>query len=157
MPATIIGDLPLRLIHDLIVRSRRLHWSVPAARVRGHVLERSIDEIEETFAEWRWEDGSIPSYRYEGEDLNLRRPAHRYRFSDSGEWFWMQDHARFFELADGRVFANCHHEASPIPHPSKHYHEVGFSWTRGFAHLEEFLEARRWGRERVHFDAVDVA
>lgn len=138
--AVSLRDVPWRLLHDLALRSRHLHFTVDVPAVDGLVIERRLEDVREVLAIERWEDGRLPSYRYHGEDLNLRRPAGLFTTQAGEGPYWMQDHARFFETAGGDVWVICHHEPSPLAHPYAHYHEIGFSWERGTEHVLEQLD-----------------
>lgn len=146
----------LQLIHRIVTRSRKLHFTTDVPGVKGFLVNKDVDTIEYTLGSMRWEDGSVPSYYYEGEDLNLRRPAGQKELDDHG-FVWIQDHVRWFETTDGRVWGICHEEPGPNQHPGLHYHEVGFSWANGKRNMERQLTDIGWDFEIVHRDDVELA
>lgn len=152
-----LSAIPFRAIHDVVIQSRRLYWPVDVPTVDGIRINQPIGRIETVFAGERWEDGRVPSFYYQSEDCNLRRPAGREHVDAADATLWMQDHARCFETADGDVWILCHTEPAPLPHPGHHYHERGFSWARGRTALTEQLDALGWAWLQESRYDVDLA
>ena len=85
-------------------------------------VDADRDTVEEAFRDVHWEDTSGFSIEYEGEVLNLRRPAGRREDGTP-----LEDHVRFRETDDG-LEGNGHREPSRLEAKTQHVEEDGLEW-----------------------------
>lgn len=131
-PTIRLRELPWLQIHRLVTSSRVLFFQrpKPSPGYRVWIYGESLEDVIADLAnQHHYEDGSLPSYRYHGEDANLRCPIGRQEIG--GQRAWMQNHARFFVHGDGRIEVLVHTEPSAIQNPRLHIREQGFSWQQG--------------------------
>ncbi|AXR80800.1 hypothetical protein [Natrarchaeobaculum sulfurireducens] len=85
-------------------------------------IDADVETIEAAFRDVHWEDTSGFSIEYDGEVLNLRRPAGR---RDDGTP--LEDHLRFRNTEDG-LEGNGHREPSRLEAKTQHVDEDGLAW-----------------------------
>lgn len=120
-----LDALPFRLIKRAIRWVRVEHFTVPWPEDVPTLVWSSEDDVA---LEWRLRAGhhweGVPfSYHYEGECLNLRRPA---GLDDAGRQ--LADHLRARRRPDGDLEVIGHREASRYEHREDHIDEVGLRW-----------------------------
>lgn len=131
------GSLPLgRIPFRAIKRSVRELGDTYAARARpttvpGLVVTATVEEVESALRARGWESVDLYSYQYEGEVLNLRRPAGKRLDRATGETLVMEAHVRAFDLDGGGLWLIAHTEPSRFEEPGAHLRETMMSWDGG--------------------------
>jgi len=97
--------------------------------------DATLDEVRRALGARHFTNSWELSYRYEGEDLNMRRPEYK-----DDEYEWYQLHVRGFEREDGGVDLTAHMELEPTAHPYKHIAEEQFSLNAGVHMLGSVLD-----------------
>lgn len=110
-----LKSLPWRAIERVLLALRRSFFTVKKPDTA--TINRPIGEVREALLENHFEDGWILSYRYHGEDANLRRPAGKQ------DGLNRQTHVRLWDNGDGTTGVVAHEEASPLQHPGAHIRE----------------------------------
>jgi len=107
--------LPWRAIERLGLTLRRSYFTV--RKPDTATIDRPIREVRAALLNNHFEDGWILSYRYKGEDANLRRPTGKQDGKNR------QTHVRLWDNGDGATGVVAHEEASPLQHPGAHIRE----------------------------------
>jgi hypothetical protein len=95
-------------------------------------------------------EGTPAAYDYDGEVLNLRRPAGTQRHPESGREIPMELHVRAFETAERGLLLLAHVEASRYEASGEHLREGMLSWDRGRGALASLLHHETdWDAEKV--------
>ena len=115
--------LPLREWQLLKGWFRRRYATVswPDARA-SIVVDVTPGRLERHLRDHHWEDASGWSLKYEGEILNVRRPA-----GTDAQGRAMEDHLRA-RLVDGGTEIVAHYEPSRWEHKADHVAEDGLTW-----------------------------
>lgn len=110
-----LRTLPWRAIERLLLAARRSFGTV--RKPDTATIQRPIDEVRAALVANHFEDGWILSYRYKGEDGNLRRPTGKKNGKNR------QTHVRLWDNGDGTTGVKAHVEYSPLQHPGAHIRE----------------------------------
>jgi hypothetical protein len=143
-----LGRLPLKKLqhgwHDISARffTHKRPRTIPGVRV-----DYTDGELEEKLRDLYFESGDLYSYEYEGEQLNLRRPAGLYGKYPS------ELHIRSFELRGHGSFLVAHHEASRFEAWDAHMGGDITSWSRGREMLTDVLDNADISYEKVESEA----
>lgn len=114
--------VPWRLVRQAVLLIRRNLYTVDVDYSDlPHVeIAASPDTVSRVLRQkLHFEDGSLTSYRYRGEDLNLRRPEGlKYGARQR------QLHVRGWRSETGGTTLVAHQEYSPIQHPEMHLKDM---------------------------------
>lgn len=114
MLTDILPDLPYRPLKRLVRTIRIRYATIPWPDRPAIVVDVPADELERQLRDSGWE-GMLLSYHYEGEELNLRRPAG----VDPETDMQLEDHVRGRPTEDGLELI-AHREASRYEHKTAH-------------------------------------
>jgi len=122
----------MELLRDI----RNAYFRKPKADVKQVVVtDLSVEELEAQLRqEAFFEEAEEYTYKYEGEILNLRRPA------GVEDGYQMVLHVRGFEHPDG-VELLAHYEISRFNHPQEHLDGTIFRWDEGQLRMETVLQS----------------
>lgn len=107
-------------------------------------LHVGADELRRVLGQEHFTNSWELSYRYEGEDLNMRLPVYQ-----DDEYNWYQLHVRGFIQDDGTVDVHVHLELEPTEYPYKHINDINFSPEDGATMLADLLDANDIEYERI--------
>jgi len=109
-----ISSLPLRSVKRLIYELRRVFFTIQTQHGQ-QAVDGSLTEFKDYCAARGYEPEWPLSYRYDGEDANLRR----YFYNPEGKYPHRQVHVRAFERG-GQVTIYAQEEPSALHHPIAH-------------------------------------
>lgn len=98
-------------------------------------LDTTIDGLREELGRRHFTNAWELSFRYKGEDLNMRRPEY---VDDEYEWY--QLHVRAFETDEDYIEVHVHLELEPTAYPYEHVNDIEFSDEAGLDMLTNLLD-----------------
>lgn len=121
-----LRSIPYKPLKRLIRAIRIRYYTVPWPEdVPSTIIEDDPESFEAVLRNWYGFEGMLLSYRYEGEALNLRRPA-----GEDSQSRQRELHIRAREVDDGLEVIG-HVEASRYEHKTAHIEEDGLRWLEG--------------------------
>ena len=130
----ILKDLPYKLFYRIVDKIKRKYFVVPWGNYPNIILEGKADEVEEWLRRNKHAEGTIQSYHYEGQELELRIP---WGLDSEGRQRELHIRGRYI---DGDLQLIAHLELSRYEHKEEHINEVGFSWREGTQLLISIME-----------------
>lgn len=145
--------IPFRTLKMAFYQLRAIGFTVERPDQPHIVTDAEIEEVQRVLAEAHFTNSWELSYRYRGEDLNMRRPLYL-----RDEYHWYQLHVRGFDPSDppdtdgGSLRLHAHTELEPTEYPKKHLAEDEFYVTEGLLRLGQVLD----GEIEYEYAGVDV-
>jgi len=134
-----LGRLPWRAARDIVQDLREQYYGRPRPKgVPGLLVDAEGATLETALRDHHFE-GTPAAYDYEGEVLNLRRPAGVKRHPKTGVEVPMELHPRAFETAENGLLVIAHLEASRYEATGEHLSESMLSWEAGQGMLASAL------------------
>jgi hypothetical protein len=134
-----LGRLPWRATRDIVQELREQYYGRPRPRgVPALLVDADVATLETALRDKHFE-GTPAAYDYNGEVLNLRRPAGVKRHPKTGAEVPMELHPRAFETADSGLLVIAHLEASRYEATGEHLSEGMLSWETGQGMLASTL------------------
>jgi len=121
-----VRQVPWKFLMELLREVRNSFYKKDRPDVKQFVLpDVTAEELDTRLREEAYfEEAEEYTYKYEGEILNLRRPA------GLMDGYQMACHLRAFEHEQGLEIL-VHYEVSRFNHPKEHLDGLGFSWDKG--------------------------
>lgn len=140
-----VRSIPWRTLMEGLRWVRNNFYKIDRPGAAGLLVpDLTVEELDTRLREdGCWEEAEEYTFKYDGEILNLRRPA------GLMEGNQMAIHLRVFEHERGLEIL-CHYEASRFNHPRLHLDEYGFSRRKGRQMLMEDLEKLGIGYENLN-------
>lgn len=115
-----IGRLPLRALRKALKDLRAQYFTKPRPKGVPAVVADAQPEAVGHLLRERHFEGRPTSYKYSGEDMNLRRPHGTDPHPQTGDPVPLELHTRGFETSGGKTLLVTHVEASAYEAPSLH-------------------------------------
>lgn len=130
-----LQKIPWRMILRIysIIRSHLFIYR--RVETKYFVLDMDVDDVEVLFGKKGFTNDWEFSYKYRGEDMNMRKP-----FYKNDEWEWYQLHIRGFVNDESEVEVQGHTELEPTEHPKAHIYDVNLNRREGFEMIKEILD-----------------
>lgn len=120
---------------ELLRDVRNTFYKVPKPDVQQLVItDVDVDELDSKLRKVYYEEAEEYTYKYDGEILNLRRPA------GVEDGYQMVVHVRGFPHPDG-IEVQVHYEISRFNHPREHLDGTIFKWDEGQRQFEQDLDS----------------
>lgn len=135
MNLTKLNPMYWRILKRLVSHVRVAVGTVDVDSRQLRCPNLTVEELRKLLGERHFTNSWELSYRYEGEDLNMRRPEYVH-----DEYNWYQLHARGFDTDGGGVEISVHVELEPTEYPAEHLSETNFSLSGGVSRLRELFD-----------------
>ena len=141
-----VASWPWRKVLKLFWLVRSIFFTVDRPEGLYYSVAKGDRELEELLGRKHFTNNWEFSYKYRGEDLNMRRCFYR-----GDQYRWYQLHIRGWEQSDGSYHLSAHTELEPSHRPRAHLTGIQYNGEEGMILLKQILEEESFNYKRVEY------